>query len=183
MAWLTSYRDMLLRQAGFPTSAPLAEAAIEYAEQTIERYTGRVWTALTPFEANVRLSARSYILPLPPGVTSVSAINGQPAQPGTSWRINALGLEVDSASQAVVWQPGFYLIAGMRGSTDVSQSVLKAAALLVGYYLRLSDPERSRFQNYSRGDFTGEMRMSQLPVPEAEVLLSPLVSKVRVGVT
>ncbi|PZA08638.1 hypothetical protein [Meiothermus sp. Pnk-1] len=182
MGWLAPYADDLLRMAGYPSPHPLAGDALTYAEQAIEGYTRRVWGSSQPFIQRVYLSAKSYVLPLPPDVTSVATINGEPAPAGITWTLTALGLEAtDAEGRLVAWAPGVWTVAGQRGSAAIPQGVLKAASLLINAYLGLSDAQRSQMATASRGDLSYSMRYAQLSVPEAETYLAPYVNRIAGG--
>lgn len=182
MSWLDPYRDILLQMAGYPATHVLAGQALEFAEQAIEGYTRRVWGSSQPFSQRVYLAAKSYALPLPPDASSVSTVNGEPAPSGVTWSLTALGLEAtDAEGRPVAWAPGVWTVSGQRGSTTIPQNVLKAASLLIGAYLSLSDPQRSQMASASRGDLSYSMRFAQLSVPEAETYLAPYAGRVAGG--
>jgi len=181
MGWLAAHSEQLLQQAGFRLDMPLADEALAYAEQIIERYTQQPWGRTEAFTATVRVPHRTYALPLPAGTTTVSTINGYSKPTGTQWIVSGLGLERLVQNVFEAWEPGTYIIAGQCGSVAIPQDVLKAASLLVNHFLRLSDADRSQFENYARGDFSGTMRHAQVPVPEAQALLQPYAPVVRGG--
>ena len=60
-------------------------------------------------------------------------------------------------------------------------AVTRAAALLAAYHLSLADPERSRYDEVSLGDFSGTERRDAFPVPAAEQLLRPWITSVAVA--
>lgn len=182
MGWLDPYRDILLQMAGYPATHVLAGQALEYAEQAIEGYTGRIWGSSQPFSQRVYLAAKSYALPLPPDATSVATVNGEPAPAGVIWSLTALGLEAtDAEGRPVAWAPGVWTVAGQRGSVFIPHAIFKAASLLISAYLSLSDPQRSQMANASRGDLSYSMRYAQLSVPEAETYLAPYAGRVAGG--
>lgn len=182
MGWLESYLPEIARASGFAETHAQMDSALAYAEQTIQAYTGQPWGASTAFTRTVYLEANSYVLPLPAGVSAISTINSEPAPSGATWQITSIGLVALRDGVRQLWRPGVYVITGTQGSSAIPQAIIKAASLLVGYYLRLSDPERSRYANYMRGDFTGTMRLYSLPVPEVETLLMPYAKRVQVDV-
>lgn len=185
MSWLAAARARTFALAGFkPDHAQHLEAEA-FAEALIERYTGRVFGASQAFAERVNLISKSYYLPLPVDTSTVTTVaQAGVTLPSLAFQITSIGLAAYSTNDVPhLWQPGVYTITGQRGSTTVPEPIIKAASLLIGYYLRLSDPERSRFQGYNRGDFAGTLRFSELPVPEAEILLRPYASTVEVGLT
>lgn len=182
MAWLDSYRDDLLKMAGYPVTHELVGVAIEFAEQAIESYTGRVWGLTKPFTMQVTIAAKSYALPLPPDTTLVTAVNGKPVPDGVTWSITGLGLKaISNDGRLIAWTPGVWTITGQHGSTLIPPAIIKAASLLVSAFISLSDAQRSQMLQASRGDLSYSMRYSQLPVPEAEMYLAPYVDRIAGG--
>lgn len=183
MPWLDPHRDTLLKMAAYPTTHELASAAIAHAEQTIERYTNRVWGSIQPFTSRVFMGAKSYALSLPSDTVLVQTVNGNPVASNITWHITSLGLEaVNDNGQRVAWGPGVWTIVGQRGTADIPLAVIKAASLLVNAYVGLSDAQRSQMAQANRGDMSYAMRYSQLPVPEAEIYLASYVNRVAVEV-
>jgi hypothetical protein len=179
MAWLTPDKNQILEMAGYPSSATRGNEALLFAEQVINRRTGVSWGSVVTFYLRVRLNAKSWLLPLPLDVVTVASV--EPEQANTTLTITPHGLAlVDSKGQDVLWLPGGYVIEGTRGIATIPEDVIKAASLLVNYYLGLSDSERSRYDNFSSGDFAGAIRRAA-PVPEAEQLLSSYCQDVGVS--
>jgi len=160
-----------------PTATQLA--AVAFAEATIRAYTRATWLAsgdpAEAFELRVRLDARAYALRLPHDVVAVSAVAPTPE---SRFALFLAGGRLELFDAALVqvgaWEEGVYLVTGTRGFT-ADDRVEKAASLLVAYYLRLSDPERSAYAQFSEGDFSGAWKLARLSVPEAETLLRPFV--------
>jgi hypothetical protein len=178
MAWLTPKKSQLAAMAGYSDNAPRLGEALAFAEEVIARRTGAVWGSTTTFYQRVRLNAKSWLLPLPVDVAEVESVVPEQAATLTPTP-HGLAL-VDSVGQDVLWLPGGYVIHGTRGFTEIPKAVLKAASLLINYYMGLSDSERSRYENFSSGDFSGALRRAA-PVPEAEQLLKPYCQDVGVS--
>lgn len=181
MNWLEPTRVLPL--AGYPAEAPEAgspeEAAVAFAEQQIEAATGAVWGAATDFTERFTLTAKKLYLETPPDTRTVRSV--EPLPSGHKVSLAELGLALLEDGFETPWPVGRYIVRGSRGYTHVPEDVVKAASLLVGYYLDLSDPDRSRYTGLSSGDFAGSMRLSEVPVPEARALLNKYRRRVRVG--
>ena len=171
-SWLTPIKTRVFALAGYPESHTLAAQAIAFAEQVIERRTGLRWGSTGSFYSRVRLDAKSFNLPLPKDILTVASVSNTPSGHTTTVDFDGLGL-LDASGFIAIWPEGGYVIEGTRGIADVPETVVKAASLLVNYYLGLSDSERSRYSNFAIGDFSGGMRFTELPGPEAEQLLRP----------
>jgi len=176
MAWLEAYADRIFPMAGYPNMSSLA--ALMFAEGLIEAYTRRIWGQAVPYTAKIRLAAKSLVLPLPSDALSATSLSGPVDTSGYTLEVSLYGLLAEAGGKPVIFVPGLWTIQGNRGSTTVPKPLIRAAALLVNYYLGLADSERSRYQQVSIGDFSGGMRFSQLPVPEAETLLNTYVGRV-----
>ncbi len=187
MSYLEPHATHILTAAGFPTNHARAAQALACAQTLIDAFTRVTFGAsLTNQTLIVPLSAGTTNIPVPPDVTAVQSVsvNGQPLE--TVYGVNAsielgrfgVGLVVNGEDRA--WQPGRYTLIVTRGVQTVPQDVVKAASLLVAWFLALSDPDQSRYANLVMGDFSGSMRFTDLPVPEAQSLLTRWRSRVAV---
>lgn len=180
MGWLNT--KQVLRIAGhYVSDTPTQEQldAVQFAEELIEQRTSLVWGASQPDTIRVTLRASSYLLPLPLDVTAVNTVTPAIARYAL-WEHGRLGLELfDATYDQLAWREGTYRIEVQRGITDIPQAVVRAGALLAGHALSFADPERSRFDGASLGDFAGTERRDAFPVPGAEVLLRPWISSVK----
>lgn len=182
MAWLSALATLPL--AGYSATVTNGTEALRCAENLIEQYTRCVWgQVITGQMARVRLDASAWTLPLPADVDSLTGPGIMPAlAPGVTLAITKDGLEQrDVLGFPVVWKAGQYVLQFSRGFANVPDDVVKAGSLLAAWYLGLSDPERSRYSSLSMGDFSGAMRLTELPVPEAQAILSKYRSRVMVG--
>jgi hypothetical protein len=180
--WLTAHRAVIAKMAGLDTTADYA-AALECAELLIERFTKCKFVVSTD-ELRINLGSRTLYIVLPRDVMSVTNItkSGQALEAGQTPHLGLYGLELyNSLDEAIPWTSGSYLITVQRGFSSVPSDILKAASLLLAWYVGLSDPERSRYAGLNLGDFTGDMRLSDFPVPEARVLLQPYRNMVQVS--
>lgn len=180
--WLDA--TVVLKQAGYTAGTPLTaeqEAAVAFAEQAIEARTGLVWGTTAAETLSVRLSARSYFLHLPKDTRTVEDVI--PAIGASElFELDGHRLQLfDSTYDQLAWAAGTYRVEITRGITDIPQPVIRAAALLAAYHLGLADPERSRYDHLSLGDFSGSQRRDAFPVPEAEQLLRPWITTVAVA--
>lgn len=182
MAWLDA--TAVLKQAGYTPASPLSaeqEAAVAFAEQVIETRTGLSWGAVIAETLTVRLTARSYFLRLPRDTRTVEDVSPAIAA-NQLWELGRVGLQLfDSSYDQLAWAAGTYRVEVTRGITDVPPAVTRAAALLAGHHLTLADPERSRYDHVSLGDFAGTERRDAFPVPAAEQLLRPWITSVQVA--
>lgn len=174
MAWLTPLRERWLRMAGFPAEHPLVESAEAFAEQMVHAYTDAVFGVSTAFSDTVMLTARTHGLPCKLDVSAITSItHNDTLLSALQYQIQHGYIYAHRADYTMhLWQIGVYTISCTRGITAVPEQVIRAAALLAAYYMRLSDPERSQYLNYARGDFSGTARLAELPVPEAAQLLN-----------
>lgn len=173
--------DKVLPLAGYSAAHAKASEAIAYAEGLIEGHTKLLFGRVEPFVHHVRLSARSYSIPLPKDVRSITMVGGA-GFVSHMHQLRSTGLaSLDSMGFEAAWPAGQYQVAGMRGFEVIPEDIKKAASLLAAHYLGLSDPERSRYEGASLGDFSGTQRLMALPVPEAQAMLSRYVSSVGVG--
>lgn len=185
MGWLVAAD--VLPQAGHTPAAPPAQlsaqhaAALAFAEQQIEARTGLLWGATATRTITVRLSAASYLLRLPKDTVSVDDVS--PAIGSSElWELAKHGLErFDASYDQLPWPPGTYRLEVTHGITVIPAAVNRAAALLAGHWLALADSERSRYDEFSLGDFAGSERRDAFPVPAAEVLLRPWIHSVAVA--
>lgn len=185
MGWLTASKVLPL--AGFTPAVPPAElsaahaAALAFAEQVIETRTGLLWGSTASKTVTVRQAAATYLLRLPRDTVSVDAVS--PAIGSTElYELARYGLErFDASYDQLVWQAGTYRLEITHGITEIPEPVNRAAALLAAHYLGLADPERSRYDGASLGDFAGTERRDAFPVPHAEQLLRPWISSVAVA--
>lgn len=167
----------VLSLAGYPVSVARGAEALAYAETLITHRTGARWGTSGAATLSVRLGARSHLLPLPRDVTAAT-ITSPSSYVGRALIITPHGLELADGGR---FDAGLYLLSVTRGYSVVPEDVVKAASLLAAHYLQLSDPDRSRYENLSFGDFAGAMRLTALPVPEAEQLLRPYCRDVAVS--
>lgn len=179
MGWLSPYVDRIFPMAGYPNTGSLE--ALAFAEGLIEGYTRRIWGQSVLFTHKIRLAAKSLVLPLLPDVTAATALTGPVSTAGYTLEVTPYGLVAESGGEPVIFEPGVWTLEGQRGSTIIPEPLIRAAALLINYYLGLADSERSRYQHIGIGDFSGGMRFSQLPVPEVEVLLNSYATRVEVS--
>ena len=182
MPWLDA--TAVLKLAGYTAGSPLSaehQAAVAFAEQVIASRTRLVWGEERTETLTVRLNARAYHLRLPRDVTAVEDVS--PAIGSSQlWELTRHGLELfDSSYDQLAWSAGTYRIEVVRGITDVPPAVTRAAALLAAHHLSLADPERSRYDEVSLGDFSGTERRDAFPVPAAEQLLRPWITSVAVA--
>lgn len=182
MAWLNA--TAVLKQAGYTAGTPLTaeqEAAVAFAEQVIEKRTGLVWGTTAAETLTIRLSARSYFLRLPRDTRTVEDVS--PAIGATElYELDRHNLQLfDSSYDQLAWPAGTYRVEVTRGITEVPEAVTRAAALLAAHHLGLADPERSRYDGASLGDFAGTERRDAFPVPAAEQLLRPWITSVAVA--
>jgi hypothetical protein len=180
--WLTAHRAAIAKMAGLDTTADYA-AALECAELLIERFT-KCKFVVSADVLRVNLASRAMLIMLPRDLISVSNIikNGQAPEAGQTFYVCAYGVELyNSTDEQIPWAAGTYLITVQRGFATVPSDILKAASLLLAWYEDLSDPERSRYAGLSLGDFTGDMRLGDFPVPEARGLLQPYRNMVQVS--
>lgn len=174
--WLEAQRNQVCTLAGISPTDASVSAALRCAEGLIERFTKARFSPATELLRRVLLSPL-LILPLPSDVQSyaVDSYNGvamSAAYPSTATYRSAYGIELETgAGVPVVWQAGRYYITVTRGYSIIPIDVVKAASLLLAWYVGLSDPERSRYSSLSMGDFNGTLRLSDFPVPEARQLL------------
>lgn len=173
--WLTP--DRVLPLAGYAANVANGAAALGYAEALIERYTGARWGSVGQATLRIRLDAATYLLPVPQDVIE-AAITAPTSYAGRGLLPTRHGLVLADGSR---FTPGLYTLTVSRGYVTIPEDLVKAASLLAAHYLQLSDPERSRYANLSLGDFSGDMRLFDLPVPEAEQLLRPYAPAVAVS--
>lgn len=170
MSWLSA--AAILPMAGFPAGHANAAAAVSFAETCIEGYTRARWGSVVADSIILIQDAKSYFLLLPLDVVAVSSVS--PLAP--TYTTNLKGCELwkkDNGGYIGLWDAGAYEVSITRGYTTIPQDVVKAASLLAGYYLALSDPEKSRYDSLSIGDWSsGRMAASDLPVPEAQRILN-----------
>ncbi len=177
--WLEA--DTVLPLAGYDSAHPKAAAAVAYAEGIIEGHTRLIYGRVEPFVHHVRLTARSMGIPLPRDAQSITLVSAAGLGNIQTTIQSGQLILLDRYGFNAVWPAGNYSIAGMRGLEVIPEDINKAASLLAAHYLGLSDPDRSRYDGAMMGDFAGTMRLSALPVPEAQALLSRYVSDVAVG--
>jgi len=175
MSWLDPTRVLPL--AGYDPTHPLAAHALAYARTLIAARTSAVWGASQAATLRVRLESNSFLLPVPRDI-SAATITSPASYAGQAVTITRHGLELADGGR---FDAGLYLLSVTRGYSVVPEDVVKAASLLAAHYLQLSDPDRSRYENLSFGDFAGAMRLTALPVPEAEQLLRPYCRDVAVS--
>ncbi|GEM47210.1 hypothetical protein [Deinococcus cellulosilyticus] len=179
MPWLSA--TTILPMAGYPAAHARAAEAISFAETCIEAYTRAKWGAVVADSIILIQDARSYFLLLPLDVQTVTSVSPI----ASTYTTTLKGCELwkkDSGGYIGLWDAGTYQIEITRGYTTIPQDVIKAASLLAGYYLSLSDPEKSRYDSLSIGDWSsGRMSGSDLPVPEAQAILRRY--RTRVGAT
>jgi len=175
MDWLEPAKVLPL--AGYIVPDPLEDTreaeALAYAERLIESFTGSSWGAVVPFTERHHLTAKSWFLPLPLDIVITEPITVAPS-PAAGYTLEVggrAGLYRVANGQQVPWDAGSYTITGSRGLEAIPADVNKAASLLAAHYLSLSDPERSRYEMAALGDFSGSMRLHELIVPEAAILL------------
>jgi len=176
VSWLEVYADRIFPMAGYPNVA--SSEVLAFAESCIESHTRRVWGQSVAYTHRIRLTAKSLVLPLPSDATSVTGLSGPVSTTGYTLEVTPYGLVAESGDKPVIFEAGLWVLEVQRGSIIIPKPVIRAAALLVNYYLGLADSERSRYQQISIGDFSGGMRFSQLPVPEVEILLNPYTIRV-----
>lgn len=182
MPWLDA--TAVLKLAGYTAGSPLSaehQAAVAFAEQAIAQRTGLVWGETRGETVTVRLNAASYHLRLPKDVQSVEDVSPAIGASELFELDGHLLQRFDSSYDQLAWKAGTYRVEVVRGINDVPQAVTRAAALLAGHYLSLADPERSRYDHVSLGDFAGTERRDAFPVPAAEQLLRPWISSVAVA--
>ncbi len=182
MPWLDP--NVVLPLAGHtpesPLSAPQA-AAVAFAEQAIEARTGLTWGSTKAETLTVRLAIKLYYIALPRDVVSVDAVTPE-IGPSELFELDGNRLQkFDSSYDQLVWDAGTYRIDVTRGIATIPAAVNRAAALLAAHYLSLADPERSRYDHASLGDFAGTERRDAFPVPAAEQLLRPWITSVAVA--
>jgi hypothetical protein len=175
--WLGASAKEIMELAGYARH-PLEKLALEFAEESISYVTDVNWGAVVPFVLRFGLSSKSATLPLPIDVQSVAEL--LPAFPGYTLQISGTDLIAVSENSQFLFPEGHYRITGTRGIDHIPPRIIKAASLLVNYWLGLSDSERSRYAQFAVGDFSGSMRLEPFPVPEAYQLLQ--IYKNRVGV-
>ena len=183
-AWLTAANVLPL--AGYAANITNGDRALDYAEALITAVTDVSWGAEVAFSERVRLSAKTYELPLPidqvgdeTTLTITPTIESYYGS-GYAIEISDGGLALlDGDEQEQPWDAITWKIQGQRGITTIPENANKAASLLAAHFLGLSDPERSRYVGASLGDFAGTMRLTELPVPEAAQLLRRYRREVR----
>ena len=164
----------VLPLAGYPADYAGAAAALTYAEFYIDKVTGLTFAA-SPSAATIRVHthAKTYYLPLPYDVATVSTITPNANSYTLELATDRTGKSLrwlDANDEPKVFEAGFYKLTITKGIA-VDKNVNKAGSLLAAHYLAMSDPERSRFANFSQGDISGSMRLDDTPVPEATALL------------
>ena len=182
MSWLEPKRVLSL--AGYPAEVPEAGSkeadALLFAEQNIQASTDAVWGRVDDFTERYTLRNAQLYLETPLDVRYIRHV--EPLPKGYITAFAELGLALlDAEGFETPWPKGRYLVRGTRGVAIIPEEVTKAGSLLAAYYLELSDPDRSRYEGLSMGDFSGTMRLSSLPVPEAAALLRKYSRRVRVG--
>ena len=180
--WLEPKRVLSL--AGYvgevPEKGSKEADALTFAEQSIEGATDAVWGRSEDFTLRFTCNQKETYLELPFDVRSIREVAPLPAKHRPT--LTTLGLALlDAEGFEVPWEKGRYVVRGTRGVAVIPEEVTKAGSLLAAYYLDLSDPDRSRYEGLSMGDFSGTMRLSSLPVPEAAALLRKYSRRVRVG--
>ena len=180
--WLSA--EATLSLAGYSSTVLHGTEALQCAEGLIEQYTGGIWGEVRTVGIRTRLDARAWTLPLPADVDRSVPAGIMPAlAAGVTLAFADDGLEQrDALGMPVVWDAGQYIVQVSRGFEVIPQDVVKAASLLAAWYLGLSDPDRSRYSSISMGDFSGVIRLAELPVPEAQAILARYRTRVRVGV-
>ena len=187
MGFLSQHASAILENAGYPANHPARDNALACAEELITRHTNIVFGSSASATVTVRLSVASMILPLPVDVTAVASVmfEGQTLEAvygvGTTTEQDRFGLRLVRENADQVWRAGRYVLNVTRGIATVPQDVVKAASLIVAWFLGLSDPDRSRYTNLAIGDMAGDMRLMELPVPEAQSLLVRWRNRVAVG--
>ena len=134
--------------------------------------TSAVWGLVQDFTLPVQLSANAFVLDLP--IDTRTIVEVTPLDQGDRVHVSPGGLALLNPSGGPkVWRRGFYTVKGTRGygEGEIPADVVKAASLLVAYYLGMSDPDRSRYSGLTVGDFSGTMHRNAFPVPEAAQLL------------
>ena len=174
----------VLSLAGYAGEVPAEGSkeadALTFAEQSIEAATDAVWGRSEDFTLRFTRNQKAMYLELPKDVRSVRHVEGLPSLHRAT--LTELGLSLlDAEGFEVPWPAGRYLVRGTRGHAQVPEEVTKAGSLLAAYYLELSDPDRSRYEGLSAGDFSGTMRLASLSVPEAAALLRKYRRQVRVS--
>ncbi|HEX7039341.1 MAG TPA: hypothetical protein VF202_04435, partial [Trueperaceae bacterium] len=169
---------------GHTPESPLSSAqaaAVAFAEQAIEARTRLTWGSTRSETITVRLNAANYYLRVPRDVVSVEDVS--PAIGATElFQLSRYGVELfDAAYDQIAWAAGTYRVEVTRGIVEIPAAVNRAAALLAAHYLGLADPERSRYDGMSLGDFSGTERRDAFPVPAAEQLLRPWITSVAVA--
>ena len=174
MSWLEPPKVLAL--AGYPAEEPAPESkeadAVRFASEMIQGYTRVSWGLVLDFTLPVHLSANAMHLDIPKDTRTILGVT--PLSQSDRVLVSPVGLErVSGAGVPKVWPKGSYAITGTRGYAEgeIPADVVKAASLLVAYYLGMSDPDRSRFEGLTVGDFSGTMHRRAFPVPEAEGLL------------
>ena len=174
----------VLSLAGYPAEVPQAgskeEAALSFAEGCIQASTLAVWGKSEDFTQRYTLPSRRMYLEVFPDTRSVRSAEPLPSGHRVTLSEHGLAL-LDALSFEVPWPAGRYIVRGTRGHAQIPEDVTKAGSLLAAYYLELSDPDRSRYEGLSAGDFSGTMRLASLPVPEAAALLRKYRRQVRVS--
>jgi hypothetical protein len=181
--WLSA--EATLSLAGYSSTVLHGTEALQCAEGLIEDYTGCFWGEVRTLQpVRVRLDAAYWTLPMPRDVMLDTAPGIYPVlEAGMTLRLSPNNLEqYDPNGLPVVWKAGQYIVQVSRGFAVIPQDVVKAASLLAAWYLGLSDPDRSRYSSLSMGDFSGVIRLAELPVPEAQAILARYRTRVRVGV-
>jgi hypothetical protein len=178
MTWLAQNRVLPL--AGYPNGFSGNGDAIACAENLITHYTGCTFGSAGVSSIRVRLSAKSFTLELPKDAASTPVPTVTPAPTVGVITVGDGVLELlDANGQNLTWNPGTYTITLTRGFVTVPDDVIKAGSLLVAWFKGLSDPERSRYINTAQGDFSGTMRLTELPVPEAQAILNRYRTRVK----
>ena len=182
-AWLTA--SDVLPLAGYAANVANGDRALDYAEALITAVTDVSWGAEVACSERVRLSAKTYELPLPidqvgdeTTLTITPTIESYYGS-GYAIEIGPGGLGLLSGDNSIPWDAVTWTIQGQRGIATIPEPINKAASLLAAHFLGLSDPERSRYTGASLGDFAGTMRLHALPVPEAAQLLRRYRREVR----
>jgi hypothetical protein len=178
MPWLSDAQKRTISElCGVPQTHPLFGDGVACAESLIPAFTGVAFGSSAATTLRVTAQAKTMQLELPRDVSAVTAVTFQgkslEAVFGTGYTTaleNGLML-IDADDQPAAWLPGAYRITCTQGFADVPGDVLKAASLVLAWFVALSDPERSRYTNFSLGDFSADMRLLDFPVPEARQLL------------